>query len=196
MPFPLLIPLALTAASAIGGALANRKKQQTTTQTPTIAPEYGPLQQLLIQRATDKLRNPTALPAGYETGGIKTINDTFDTGQQSLENTLSARGLSRSPIGGTPLARMQGNRLSSISNFRTNLPLVQRQMQQEDQAGALDLLGMGRGATVTGQQPGDMLGGGVSGLAQMLGFLYGQGAFGGSGGRGGSPVSTGMPVRY
>lgn len=192
MPFPLLIPLALSAAGAIGGALSNRKKKQTSTSTPSIAPEYGPLQQLMIQRATDRLRNPTGLPAGFETGGIKTINDTFDAGQQSLENTLSARGLSRSPIGGTPLGRMQGNRLSTIANFRTGLPLVQRQLQQEDEESAFNLLGLGRGNEFSTNQPGDMLGGGLEGLASMLGFLYGQGAFGG----GGAPTSSKMPVRY
>jgi hypothetical protein len=161
-----------------------------------MAPEYGPLQQLMIQRATDKLRNPTGLPAGYETGGINAINDTFDTGQQTLENTLSARGLSRSPIGGTPLARMQGNRLSSISNFRTNLPLVQRQLQQEDQASAFDLLRLGNGSTSTFNTSGNAAGGTMEGLAQMLGFLYGQGAFGKGGVSGKMPVGTSVPNLY
>ena len=76
--------------------------------------------------------------------------------------------------------------------MQQQLPLIERQFQQEDLASALQLLGMGQqgSKTVTeGNLGGSRLGGGISGLASMLGFLYGQGAFGGGGGYGptGSP---------
>jgi len=173
MAWPLLIPLLSMGASAIGGALSNRKKTQTAT--PTVSPEFGPLQQMLIGNITKRLQQPSALPAGFETGGISAINKTFDAGQQSLENTLSARGLSRSPMAGAAINRGQGRRIGEIARFRTGLPLLERQLQQEDETAATDLLGLGRGTEFSSS--GNKAGGALGGLAEMLGFLIGQGAF-------------------
>lgn len=176
MPFP-LIPLALMGGSIVGGWLSGRGRTNTSSTSTTLPTEMGPLQQMLINRATDRLRTGSALPAGYETGGIKSINDTFSMGQQSLENTLSARGLSRSPIGGTPLTRMEGQRLGTIGNFRAGLPLLNRQLQQEDESGIMQMLANARGVSSTGTTPSNRAGGAADSLAQMLGFLYGQGIF-------------------
>lgn len=188
------ISIGLLGASLLGGIFGNRKKTQTSTTTPTMAPEYGPLQSVLINNAMSRLSSPSSLPAGYETGGTKAINDTFDVGQQSLENTLSARGLSRSPVAATPLSRLQGSRLSSIAQFRNNIPVLNRQMQNEDMGFASNLLSMGRGTTSTGTTPSNMVGGGISDVASMLGFLYGGGRLGQQPGQqGGTPPYGSQP---
>lgn len=191
---PFLIPLITSGISAIGGALSNRKKQQTSTTTPTLDPAFGPLQTSIIDRAMQRFQQPSALPPGFASGGIKTINDTFNTGRQSLENVLSARGLGTSPVAGSALTQHETGRIGEISGFRRNLPLLERDLQNQDMEQAMRLIGQGRGLNTTATTPGNMVGGGISDMATMLGFLYGQGAFG----RGqGAPVSaTGLPNMY
>ena len=57
-------------------------------------------------------------------------------------------------------------------------PLMEREMKSQDLAQALGILGSGRyGSTTTGTSGGG-LGGGLEGLGGILGYLYGQGAFG------------------
>ena len=188
MPFPLLAPLIMGGASLVGGWLSGRNKQSST---PTIDPAFKPLQQMLIDRATKRLSMPSSLPEGFETGGISTINKTFDAGRQSLENVLTARGLGTSPVAGSAMGKFEGGRVGVVARFRRDLPVVERQMRQEDEEEVLRLLGLGRGMTYEGRGGGGAAGA-AENLASMLGFLYGQGAFGGAGGgRTGAP--TGAP---
>lgn len=181
MPFPFLIPLALSAASAIGGALAGRKKQTaTSTTTPTTDPAFRGIQDVLIKNAMDRLNRPSALPQGYVEGQTAGINRTYDLANQSLQNRLTASGMAQS---GPQLAGsrfLQGGRASEIVRLKQQAPLIERDMQNQDLMRALSLLSLGRGSTTTdtGQGGGGGgLGGGISGLASMLGFLTGQGAF-------------------
>ena len=184
---PFLIPLLMSGASFLGGALANRKKTSTSTSMPTLDPSFGPLQSMLLKNATDRLQNPVSLAGGpFETGGTANINKTFDIGKQSLENVLTARGLGTSPVAGSALARHETGRIGAIAGFRSNIPLWDQERQQQDMQSALQLLGQGRGNTNTLTSPGNVLGGGLEGLAQMLGFLMGQGAFAGKSGSTGS----------
>lgn len=202
------IQFALPLAGAIGSYFSNKagkKQKQTSTQTttsantatsaPTVTPEYSPLQKMLIDRATASLQRPAALPRGYEEQGIRGINRTYDLAEQSLGNNLTARGLGGSPIAGAAEGRLSGGRASDIVQFQGTLPLLERQMQQEDLASAMNMLNFGIGRSTTGSNTGSgttagnmqynegsPFGAGISTLAQLLGFFYGQGAFGGSGG--------------
>jgi hypothetical protein len=158
----------------------DKKYTQTSSTVPQIDPAFRNLQSIILPMIEKRLSSPRGLPEGFEAGGFRDINRTFDTGRQSLENTLSARGLSRSPIAGSALARHDTGRIGEMAGFRTRLPLIEREMQQEDLMTALQALNMGRGAqtTTTSTQPGQ--GGfasGLNSLSAMLGFLFGQGAF-------------------
>ncbi len=176
MPFPLLIPAALGAASFFGGLFGQKQKSTTTTQ-PTLDPAYGPLQQQLINMAMVRLRGG-GLPSGYEARRISDINNTYDLINQSRENTLTARGLAGSPVAAAGDTRAETARGGDIVRFQQGLPLLERQLSLEDMFNAQNLLGQGRGQQTTGQQTGGGgVAGGLSGLASMLGFLYGQGAF-------------------
>jgi hypothetical protein len=184
MPFPLLIPLALSAASAIGGALGNRNKKQTSTSTttPTLDPAFRGIQDVLINNIQQRLRSPSSLPQSYIPQQTAGINQTFNLANQSLQNRLTASGLAQSPIAGAGARYLEGQRGGAIVQMKQQVPLIERDMQNQDLAQAIALLGSGRGQTTTteGTVPGaggGGLAGGVSGLASMLGFLYGQGAF-------------------
>lgn len=182
----------MSGVSAIGGALSNRKKTQTSTTTPTLDPAFGPLQTMMIDRATKRLQQPSALPAGYSASGVKTINDTFDVGKQSLENVLTARGLGTSPVAGSAMAQHETGRIGEVAGFRRNLPMVEREFQNQDFEQVMRLLGQGRGLSSTAATGGNMIGGGISDMATMLGFLYGQGAFAKPAGT----SATGLPNMY
>ena len=192
MPFPLLIPLAGMGISALGNWLGNRNKnkavqtsQQQSVSTPTMSPEYMGLQNALLPSITKRLTSSSALPRGYEEQGIGGINRTYDLGKQSIENNLTSRGLGSSPIAGAAGTRLETGRLGSISDFQGTLPMVRREMENQDLQLAQGILGLGRGNTVnsTGTSTAGAGGGGaaglVGGLASSLGWMMGNGLFGG-----------------
>ncbi len=185
-----VIPLAMMAASAISGALANRNKnQQTSTTMPQIDPKFQGLQNMIMPSIMNRLQQPSALPAGFQETGTEAINDTFKGASMNLDNQLRNRGLSRSPIAGRAVGNLESKRFSDINKFKTQLPMMERDLQNQDLQQAMQLLAMGRSGgsitTNTSAGPG-ALNGGISGMAQMLGFLYGSGAFGATGGVGAS----------
>lgn len=193
MPFPLAIPLALGAASFFGGMFGKGGKKTSTTM-PQLDPAYSGLQSALLPMITKRLQQSSALPAGYGEARTSEINQGYRSARTALANRLAARGLSSSPVAGSGEAVLEGQRFGDITRMKQTLPLIDRQFQQEDLASALELLQLGRGSTTTETGGGSRLGGGLSGLASMLGFLYGQGAFGNGGGSGGGRLPMYPPV--
>lgn len=193
MAFAAAIPLIATGVSALAGMFGNKNRNQqrrgtaTTTTAPTaLAPEYNALQSAIMPSIMKRLSSSTDM-TGYENAGIGKINRTFDLGKQSVSNDLTARGLGSSPIAGAAMQRHETGRIGQIAGFQNSLPMVQRQMQDDDLAAALQMLNFGRstaGSTSTSNQmseeggPG-ALAGGLDNMASMLGFLIGQGAFSG-----------------
>lgn len=173
------LPAVLGGAAAVGGALENTKGARTTTTTPTIAPEYKTLADLLRSRAEDRLRSNLDM-SGYTASGISGINDVFKGLQQSSANNLTARGLATSPIAGVVGTNLDLARGGNIVDFLNTIPLLQRQFQNEDMGIAQNVLGLGRGTTSVG--PGSVAAGainsGVGSVAKLLGLLHGQGVFG------------------
>lgn len=190
-----LIPLIAAAASAIGGGLANRRSARTTTgnnsfnntqtTTPTDLPEFANLRAMLAERAGASLSAPTPL-AGYGATGIQNINRTSNTIQQALQNRLAASGLAGSPVAGAGAANIEQARGGEIARFQNSLPLLEREMRNEDLMNALRVYGAGPRSTTTtssgtGTQqtvaPGSVAGGALSSAASMIAYLMGMGAF-------------------
>lgn len=189
MPFP-LVPILMGGASLLGGLInkPNRTTTSTTggtsTTTPTIAPQYKSLNDLVLSRIQGRLAGG-GLPGGYESLGLGNINHASNIAQMAARNRLAGAGLASSPVAGVVQGNAELNRGSQIAQFQNSLPLLQRQLQTEDLGLAGNLLNLGRGSTTTSTgtstgsetQPGSW-GSGFENIAQMLGFLYGQGAFG------------------
>jgi hypothetical protein len=167
----------MVAASAVSGALANRKKTTTQTTTPTMAPEYGPIQAALIQNIMSRLNQPSALPRGYEGSQARNINSTFNLAGQNLANRMTARGLGSSPVAAAGAATMESGRAGQMATMQASLPLLERQLRDQDLAAGQSLMAFGRGGTTTGTTPSDMVAGGFTSGADMLAYLYGKGAF-------------------
>jgi len=166
-----LLPAALGAMGFLGGS---QKNKQTSTTTNTLDPAYSPLQSALLQQTLSRLNSPTALPPGFESQGIGKINDTFRTVQQGIGNRAAQSGMTGSPgemyaLGNTDMARG-----GQIADFSTGLPLLERDMRNQDMAFAGNVLGQGRYNSTTTGTSGGGLGGGLAGLGGMLGFMYGQ----------------------
>ena len=109
-----------------------------------IDPTFGPLQQTLIGHTMKRLQQPSALPTGFAESGIEQINKTYNAGRQSIENILTGRGLATSPAAATPLVNNEGARINEVARFRRELPLLNRELEQQDLQNALAVLGMGR----------------------------------------------------
>jgi hypothetical protein len=183
MPFP-LIPLAIAGISGLAGALRNRGQKSTQTSTSSFSPGASSMNDAVLAMLTSRLKNPSALPPSYETGGVNQINRAYDLAGQGTQADLTSRGLSTSPVAASVLSRQNNARAGEIGQFRGNLPLVERDLQHQDFAQVLQALSLQpRNSTTTGKTSGNMLGGGIEDLGSMLAFLFGSGAFGGVGGK-------------
>ncbi len=180
----------ISGLAGIGGALENTAGARTSTMTPTLAPEYKTLSDLLRSRAEQRLRDSVDL-SGYQATGLSNINDVFKGLQQSSANNLTARGLADSPVAATVGANLDQARGGQMVNFLNSIPLLQNQLQGEAMSSALPVLNMGRGQTSTG--PGSVLGGGLSSAAEMMAYLTGLGALGGNKPKLGGP---GYPIGW
>lgn len=211
------MPLLGLGATALG-SLFNRKKgaQQTQTGTQTgntsstsvmgptvLDPQYQSLQNAIMPSIMRRIQSPTGLPRGYEESGIRKLNRTFDMARQGMDNRMTANGLGRSPVaaaGGNALDRA---RVGSIADFQMDLPMVARDMQNQDLGLAMQQMEFGRSlagrtTTNTGTTSGtstekrdDGSGGGFLGnMSSMLGWLIGQGAFNKK--AGGTPTGVGF----
>jgi hypothetical protein len=163
------------ALGAIGGGIPDQASNTSTTTRP-LDPAFSPLQNQLIQMIMGRLQSGDSLPAGYEGTGIKNINSTFDAADLSRNADLTRRGLASSPIAGASDAGFQSRRAGTIADFRSNLPLVSRDLQTQDLGLAANLLNFGRNSTTTTgtQQQGGGTAGTLENLAGILAMYYGS----------------------
>lgn len=165
--------------AAGGGALAGGPS--TVTNMPVEPEGYKGIGDLLRARATARLSQPFDT-AGYEAGGIQNVNDAFSGANMALQNKLTSSGLASSPVAGAANANFETGRAGSIAKFLNTIPEIQRQADMQDFGQVADFYNsrpLGQTQTSTGA--GGRLGGAGSGVLEMLGQLYGQGAFGGGG---------------
>jgi hypothetical protein len=221
MPLPLLaipaikygIPLAISGISALAGIFSNRAKKQEQESTTTSNTSSSTLPQfdskqlimrdLLMDRLLGRTEDNDDVFGGYQTNGLNTINAGADASQRAIENILAARGLGRTSAGATSFLGNQINRVNQGSSLINSIPLLadERRRASLNDAAAF-WKGLPVGQTTTGTQvsttkgvatqPGNMLGGGLTGLGTALAGLYGEGAFGGEPAN--RPRYTGFPT--
>jgi len=162
----------------IGGALGGRNQG---SNAPIRDPEFAGLQSRLLQQALGNLRNPRQVARGIEEGGITRINDTFGLGEQALQAKLTSRGFGGSGVEANAISGLERGRLGEVGRFRSTIPLLQQQLQQQDFMNALQLLQGEQVGNVFSTSTGGGVGRGIGqGLGQgggLLGFLTSQGAF-------------------
>jgi hypothetical protein len=209
MPFP-LIPLAIMAGGALAGALSNRGQKQTTQQkqnesfdnwqTPQYDSESNFLKNTLINRYLDMIQGDDGeFWEAYKKKGVNEINASEDSTNNIIRQIMSQRGLSLSPGGASGFANAAMNSQMQKGNMLSQVPLLQDQRRRGvlgEASGFFNSLPYSIHRSGTGSSessgtvstPGNMLGGGITGLISSLANLYGAGAFGG-----GSAPSSGTP---
>ena len=120
------------------------KQDFTRKQTPTELPEWQGLGDLLRSTITQRMQNPGDFLRGYEESGLQNINRTFDVLRRGQENQLTARGLAGSPVAAGSDLRFDLGRGSQIADFQSRIPLLERDIQNQD---------IGLGMSLFGQRP-------------------------------------------
>ena len=180
----------------------NQQSSQSTANQSQTNPNYDPFQLQMRNFLLSSYYNRTNpayinnLVNSSINNGTNEINASATPALQALRNSLAARGLSYSPVAGTAEAGMQAQRIGQITNLRAQAPLLADQLQGNALTSFSDYLSrlpVGQTSSSTGFQsgsgqstttgtgsvtnPGNILGGAVSGAGSALGLLYGQGAF-------------------
>jgi len=126
------------ASSTVG----NTSGSGTSTQTPSIQPEFGGLQQMLINQAMQRLEGGPDVITGLRGAGLRDINRGADLAQQSLENKLTSAGLGGTGVHGSGLAGLETARMGDTNRFLTeSIPQLERNFQSQDLADALSVFG-------------------------------------------------------
>lgn len=182
--FAAAIPLITSGISALSGLFGGRKQtannqqtnNSTSTSTPNLTPFQNMIQTILGQKAVDNLDKDTDL-SGYAASGLREINSGAEIAKKVAANNVAARGLSYSPAGFNPLQVIDSNRVAEGTDLINRLPLLQKQLNQQDLATLANIFQvMPKASTQTTNQtgtslvenPGNMAGGALSGAAQGL----------------------------
>jgi len=183
----------------------NISGDQSANSNANTAPVYDPLQLAMRNYLLGQFyqrSSPGAIGnqvGSYINQGVNNINESAGTNQAALSNMLASRGLSYSGAASTPLGMAESNRIGQITDLRNSAPILADQFQSKnltDFASFLSGLPVGQKSASdaystshqstntqgTGQMtdPGNILGGAVTGLGSSLAYLYGKGAFSGT----------------
>jgi hypothetical protein len=102
-----------------------------TKENPFTTPEYAKLDELVRGTMTDRLSRGSSLPPGYEANAIRRINEASAGGAAAANNAAARRGLSGQQVFGLN-APIQTARAGQIADLRGNVPLLERQLMNED----------------------------------------------------------------
>lgn len=189
------------------GSNTNYNKQTPFYDQPTLDYRNN-LMGFNQNRLGQQLLNPQTAANAITTQNIRNLNNQGALQNRVIANNMRQRGLQYSPMGGTMMANADVGRVGQAFDYLNQTPLLARQFEQENEnlmnnrlQLAQQLFGMiPKGAEnegfantadwgqdeqkgtmqsyTQGTQPGNMVAGGITSLADMLGFLYGRGAFG------------------
>src|SRR6266853_2190783 len=134
-----ILPLISGLAGLFGGGTQQR---QATSQTSSGSQSYGgtttpnlnPFQQQLAQLFTSKainFANQAPDLTGFTQSGIENINQANAGSHAATRNLLAARGLAYSPAYATAAIQEDQARSQQVSQFLSQIPLLQRQLQQQ-----------------------------------------------------------------
>ncbi len=118
------------------------RNQHWDSQMPFLTPEWQGLGDTFRATLENRLTNPFGVPEGYEQGGLRQINRSYRAAGDALQGRMADRGrqLTTEDIG------LEGERAGAAADFLSQLPMVERQIRNEDLGMAQAGMGMfGRG---------------------------------------------------
>jgi hypothetical protein len=110
----------------------------STTGATQNVHNLSPLQQTLAQQFTSgaqKLAGSAADMTGYTSKGLEDINQGAQSNTNIINNMLASRGLSFSPAAATTQTQNLANTQNQNANFLQQIPLLQRQLQEQANTG-------------------------------------------------------------
>lgn len=174
MPASFILPIVSGLSGLFGGGSSkttntntNYNNQQSAqgTSNASTTPNLSPLQTMLSQmfggQAQTMADNTGNLLNGYTAGGLQNINQAGQAQTNTLNNVLASRGLANSPDAATANTMNTENQLNQSQQLLSSIPLLQRQMQQQNIAqlqGAFSALPTGVSSTGNTSQTGQSSG--------------------------------------
>lgn len=140
-----VLPIISGLAGLFGGGSKQTQTQQQQSQSTQSQngqsqtagytnPNLSPIQQQLLDSFSSGSENfASKAPdlTGYEQGGLQQIQQQGSANSAAMANQLASRGLSYSPAAGTALGQQQINTGNQENTFAEQIPLLQRQLQQQ-----------------------------------------------------------------
>lgn len=180
----LALPAVLGGLGAAGGALSNRASKQTSEgsfenfNAADVTPQLSPEAELLKGGLANKYYSMISGDPSFINSGIQSINRDADLYRQNIQGNLAARGI-QGPAAANAENVAEADRFAKIINFKQNAPLA----ALKDATSFFSTIPYGTSSRTTSsgtekgvnQLPGNKLGGGFSGAADMLALLYGLG---------------------
>jgi hypothetical protein len=217
----LALPIASSLGSLIGGLFGGKPAtssfnstgttsnvgSQNFNQAPVFDPAQTGLRANLIGAANQQLTQAGPDLSGYQSQMLQNNNTGYNAAQNILRQTLTARGLTYSPLAGGAEANLQTQRIGGGINIMNQMPMLREQLLSQRLNNALNVFrglpygtsGSGtsttrgttsQSGTETQTQAGGMmsgLGAGLAGAAPQIGDIFNQ-LFGG---QSNSPGSSG-----
>lgn len=144
--------------SNTGTGTFNQGGTSSSTNTGSTTPNLTPLQQALIKQFSGGASNLFSQSQNlnpYAASGLEQINAGGDVANKVLQNSLAARGLSYSPAAANATTQNTLNTVNQGSQFLNQLPLLQRQLQQQSLGQLMQAFQVQPvGTTTTGTQQG------------------------------------------
>lgn len=122
-----------------GGSQTTNQGQTTTgatSTTPVLSDLQRRLADIYTQGYGDLLANADL--GGYSSVGQQAIAGQGNANRQIINNLMAARGLSFSPAAAAPLTQNLLNTGNQLSNFTSQIPLLQRQLKQQSLEGVVN----------------------------------------------------------
>lgn len=157
---------------------SNSNSNGTSTTNPVLSAQAQNFLNQLQGQYTNLLNNPNNL-SGYQATQANSINGNAQLASQASNQMLAARGLSTSPVAAAVSNTNNQNRVGQLNSLSQSIPLLQEQMQQQnDAAGTSFFNSIPRGSTTNQNQnqtqnstTTQKSGGGIGGLLSGLGSL-------------------------
>jgi len=124
-------PFGPQTSTSTGTSSSQGGGSQSYSNKPVITGEYQGIDELMRGIMTGRLSNPSSLPAGYASNQARAINQSYAGADQAARNMAASRGLSGEQTYAVA-SPANSARAGALADMRGNLPLLERQMQNED----------------------------------------------------------------
>jgi hypothetical protein len=165
---PLAVMGAMAAASAVAGALNNRKKKVTSSSTPTWGPEYKGLQDQLMGYSQNLMSDPGKGLEPIRTAGADRINRRYQSMPGKISQNMASRGYGSSGEMGNTMYQTEFARSGEMSDLEELMSKLMLDQQNKGATIGQNLLQMGRGVEGENITPGNVAGGALNGGLQTM----------------------------